>query len=167
MWTLVVETSIEKWCRFFTGMCAVCCPSLVTKTSLKLIVVTFLENIDSSLFSTYIVYRKSGVKLLKQGRHWGGILHLIRNSLISHVRKLHSENYLFLFFLLEKNTKKNNTVWYHQKCFVYIRMCHVSCRRVPLSTMCLRLKVAFSYWRDVCLTYHCPWMMCMWFYAMT
>ena len=108
------------------------------------LVETFVENIDSSLFSNNTVYCKPAVKLSKQGRHSGGILCLIRNSLVPFVRKLNSDNDLFIFFLLE------TALFGKTKDVVY--MCvRMSCRRVPLTTMCLRLKEVLSYWRDVCL----------------
>ena len=87
-------------CRFSTGMRVVCCPSLLTKTFISYVVSfdficlveTFVENIDSSSFSNYTVYCKPAVKLSNQGRHSGGILCLIRNSLVPFVRKLNSNN---------------------------------------------------------------------------
>ena len=89
------------------------------------LVETFVENIDSSLFSNNTVYCKPAVKLSKQGRHSGGILCLIRNSLVPFVRKLNSDNDLFIFFLLDKALfGKTKDVAY-----------------VSLTTMCLRLKV--------------------------
>ena len=56
------------------------------------LVETVVENIDSSLLTNCAVYCKPAVKLSKQGRHSGGILCLIRNSLVPFVRKLNSNN---------------------------------------------------------------------------
>ena len=41
--------------------------------------------------------------LSKQGRHTGGILYMIRNSLVSLVRKLNSNYDLLMFVLLDKS----------------------------------------------------------------
>ena len=108
-----------------------------------------MENIDSSLFSNYTAYCKPAVKLSMQGQHSGCVLCLIRNSLVPFIRKLNSDNDLFIFFLLDKALfGKTKDVAY-----------------VSLTTMCLRLKVVLSNWRDVCLIYYCLWMTCMSFYA--
>ena len=50
------------------------------------LVETFLEEFDSSLFSTYTVYCKPAIKLSKQGRRSGGVLYMIRNSFVSLVK---------------------------------------------------------------------------------
>ena len=66
------------------------------------LVETFVENIDYGLLSNYTVYCKYAVKMSKQGRHSDGILCMVRNTLVSFVRKLSSDNDLFMFFLLDK-----------------------------------------------------------------
>ena len=78
------------------------CFNYIVSFDFTSLVETFVETIDFGLFSNYTVYRKPAAKLSKQGRHSGGILCLIRNSLVPFVRKLNSDNDLFIFFLLDK-----------------------------------------------------------------
>ena len=95
------------------------------------------------------MYCKPAVKLSKQGRQSGRILCMIKNSLVPFVRKLNSDNDLFIFFLLDK------ALYGITKDVVYV-CTYVMLQGSPYYNV-FEVEV-LSYWRDVCLIYYCLWM---------
>ena len=63
---------------------------------------TFAEEFQSILFKDHTMYIKPAVRFTKQGRRSGGVICLIRNSIVPYVRELSCNSGHFLLFLLDK-----------------------------------------------------------------
>ena len=66
------------------------------------LVETFIENFHSTVFKDHTAFVKPALKLTERGRRSGGVVCLIRNSLLPYVKQLHCEHNQVLAFLLDK-----------------------------------------------------------------
>ena len=66
------------------------------------LVETFVDYLETGVFSSHTVFCKPAVKLTKQGRKSGGVLCLIKNELVPCVKEIKCDRGYVLCFLLDK-----------------------------------------------------------------
>ena len=66
------------------------------------LVETFVDYLETGVFSSHTVFCKPAVKLTKQGRKSGGVLCLIKNELVPYVKEIKCDRGHVLCFLLDK-----------------------------------------------------------------
>ena len=66
------------------------------------LVETFVDYLETGVFSSHTVFCKPAIKLPKQGRKSGGVLCLIKNELVPYVKEIKCDRGHVLCFLLDK-----------------------------------------------------------------
>jgi hypothetical protein len=66
------------------------------------LVETFMDNLDSNMFSGYKIFYKPAVKLSKQGRRSGGVMCMIKNTFLPFVKSIDVQYTNFCVFLVDK-----------------------------------------------------------------